>query len=363
MNCSARIEDGRLFVLPPANPFQPSERASEQTMRFPVSLFLLCTAGPTLADQKLSHDFRGARFDPKYFEYVGPTPDKFWNVEAEGLRLRYTGADVPPTNDPAGVAWRVHVRGNFVATAQYEVLKCEPPANGTFLAGVELYIRLDNPNQDAIMVARGVYPNGSTAFDFKALVRDANGKRPARDFKLLPTTEKSLRGRLRLARTGSIVTASFAEGDDTQFAELQRSDIGTADIRLARFAGIAGGDRKAVLDMRILEFHLEGEALALDGRFETPLPKTDVPKEKADLPKADVPEAKAESPRAIAEDFPRPAPEPEPANHRNLLTLAVVLALLVMAMFVSIVLLARWRKAVIAVANTPASQKGTGKVS
>jgi hypothetical protein len=324
-------------------------------MRLPVSLFLLCIAGPALADQKVSHDFRGGRFDPEHFQYVGPTPDKFLNFEAEGLRLRYTGADVPPTNDPAGVAWRVHVRGNFVATAQYEILKCEPPSKGTFLGGVELYMRLDNPNRDAIMVARGVYPNGSAAFDFKALVRDAQGKRPARDFKLVPTTDKSLRGRLRLARTGSIVTAAFAEGDDGEFTELQRSEIGAADIRLVRFAGIAGGDRNAVLDMRILEFHLEGGALALEGRFETPLPKTDVPK------------AKAETPHAISDDFARPAPEPEPepANNRNLLTLAVVLSLLVIAVFVivSIVLLSRWRKAVIAVANKPAALKGTGKAS
>src|SRR5262249_13039292 len=222
----------------------------------PACLLLLCIAGPALAEQKLAHDFRGARFDPECFQYVGPTPDKFLNLEAEGLRLRYTGADVPPTNNPSGVAWRFHVRGNFVATARYEILKCEPPSKGTFLAGAELYLRLDNPNRDAIMVARGVHPNGSSAIDFKALVRDAECNRITRDYKWHPTTEKSLRGRLRLARTGSIVTASFAEGDEGQFTEFQRSEIGTADIRLVRFAGIAGGDRNAVVDVRILEFQL-----------------------------------------------------------------------------------------------------------
>lgn len=242
-------------------------------VRIPACLLLLCIAGPALAEQKLSHDFRGARFDPDSFRYGGPTPDKFLKPEADGLRLRYTGADVPPTNNPSGVAWRYHVRGNFVATVRYEILKCEPPSKGTFLAGVELYLRLDNPDADAVMIARGVYPDGSAAFDFKALTKDATGKRGTKDFKRLNTTEKSLRGRLRLAREGPIVTASFAAEEEAQFHEIQRCEIGNADIRLVRFAGIAGGDRNAVLDMRILEFQLEGEELGLDGRFAPPLPK------------------------------------------------------------------------------------------
>jgi hypothetical protein len=320
-------------------------------MRLPACLLLLCIAGPALAEQKLSHDFRGAHFDPEQFQYVGPTPDKFLNLEAEGLRLRYAGADVPPTNNPSGVAWRFHVRGNFVVTAQYEILKCEAPSRGTFDAGAELYLRLDNPNRDAITVARGVYPNGSAAINFKVLTNDTKGKRITRDYKLHPTTEKSLRGRLRLARDGQIVTASFAEGEEGQFTEFQRAEIGNVDIQLVRFAGIAGGDRNAVLDIRILEFQLEGEALALDGRFERPPPKTDVPK------------AKTEAPHAISQDFARPVPEPGPTNNRNLLPLAVALFLLATAVLVigSIVLLSRRRKAVIGVASKPAGQEATGR--
>jgi hypothetical protein len=263
------------------------------------------------------------------------------NPEAEGLRLRYTGADVPPTNNPSGVAWRYHVRGNFVATAQYEVLKCEPPSRGTFDAGVELYLRLDNPTSDAITVARGVYPNGSAAINFKVLTNDGKGKRISRDYKLHPTTDKSLRGRLRLARTGSIVTASFAEGDEGPFTEFQRTEISAADIRLVRIAGIAGGDRNAVLDLRILEFQVEGEALALEGRFATPIAKADVSKAK------DVPKAKDDAAHAIAEDRSSPVPEPGPERWRSFVRLAVVFSLFMIAVLVTvgIVLRSRRRKA------------------
>src|SRR5262249_43138411 len=144
-------------------------------------------------------------------------------------------------------------------------------------------------------------PNASTAFDFKILTSDGKGKRPTRDFKLHPTTEKSLRGRLRLTRTGAIVAASFAEGDDAKFTEFQRVEIGTADVQTVRFAGIAGGDRSAVLDMRILELRLVGDELAIDGKFTTPAPKTDAPK------------AKAETPPPTPEDVGRPAPARPPA--------------------------------------------------
>ena len=46
------------------------------------------------------------------------------------------------------------------------------------------------------MVARGVYPNRSEVIDFKVLTNDGKGKRVMKDFKLHPTTAKSLRGRL-----------------------------------------------------------------------------------------------------------------------------------------------------------------------
>lgn len=316
-------------------------------MRLPACLLLLCSAGPALAQQvqqKLAHDFRGARFDAGYFRYGGTTPEKFWKLEAEGLRLQFTGGDVPPTNNPSNVFWTFHARGNLVVTAQYEVLKNEPPVKGTFLAGVELYMKLDNPYHDSVMVARGVYPNGKTAFDFKILTNDGKGKRITRDFKMHPTTEKSLRGRLRLARKGTIVTAAFAEGDETKFTEFQRSDIGTADVQLVRFGGIAGGDRQAVLDMRLLEFQLEGDELALAGRFQTPL-KTEVAKAK------EVPADKTEAPPPVSEKVARtdivpPAPEPESTGKRTMLPLALALVLVVIALLVAVGLLARRRKSV-----------------
>jgi hypothetical protein len=271
---------------------------------------------PGVAQQRRLHDFRGARFEPNDLRYAGPTPAKFLNLEAEGLRLRYTGAEVPPTYNPSGVEWRFHVRGNFVATAQYEILRCEPPSKGTFPAGGELYMKLDNPTSDAIAVTRGVYPDGSAIIDFKRLT-DGPAKRVVKDFKRLRTTDKSLRGRLRLARDDNWVTASFAEGEVRQFTAFQRCEIGNADVRIVRFAGIAGGDAHAVVDLRILELELEGEALSL-GPFTTPIPKRDVPKTKADNPNAVKAATEANRlKRTTARAIPAEPPSTEPDRPRE----------------------------------------------
>src|SRR3954464_14209381 len=83
--------------------------ARSQAMRILACVLLLCLAGPTLGEEKRSFDFRGAQFNSDYFRYGGPSPDKYMKPDAEGLRLRYTGADVPPTNNPSCVEWRFHV--------------------------------------------------------------------------------------------------------------------------------------------------------------------------------------------------------------------------------------------------------------
>jgi hypothetical protein len=310
-------------------------------MRISACLLLLCIAGSTPGAEKLSFDFRGARFNPDVLRYGGPTPEKFMVPEPEGLRLRYTGANAPPTNNPSCVTWRHHVRGNFVATARYEILKSQPPTKGTFHVGPELYVLLDNANSDAVAVARGVYPDGSAVTAFK-LLTNATGKRLTTDFKRLNTTDKSLQGRLRLTRNGRVITGSIAEGNDAKFTEVNRSEVGTADVQLVRFAGTAGGDAQAVLDMRILEFELEGEALSLNGPFATPPPKADIPKAKAD-----VPESKTDVPAPTSEATPRPTTEQKPASsYKSLLIMlsGLVVALLVVA---GIVFLSRRRKAVI----------------
>jgi hypothetical protein len=52
------------------------------------------------------------------------------------------------------------------------------------------------------------------------------------------------------------LVASWAEGDNSEFWELQQCDVLATDLRMARLAGVTGSDPNARLDMRFLEYRL-----------------------------------------------------------------------------------------------------------
>jgi hypothetical protein len=289
-------------------------------MRCTACALLLGLAVSSVAQEPLLHDFRDRKFDRDVLTYSGRTPEKYIALEKEGLRLRYTGNDAPPSNNTAGVAWRFHARGDFVVTAKYEILHAERPKKG-WAVGAELYLRVKNPNKDGVSFSRILPPAGEPLISFTYMTNGADGKRFAKFPKQVATTDRSLRGAFRVARQGTMLIASFAEADD-EFKEFQRAEIGNADIDLIRFAGLGGGDPNAVLDMRMLDFNLQGKDLGYNGRdFATPAPK-------AVLPAA--PNAQPAAPIAqVAAPIAQVADEPTPSGRRNVLLLIGVFFMLV----------------------------------
>ena len=248
-------------------------------MRITAWAILLCSALPAFAQQSHKHDFRGGKFDSDVLKFYGQTPEKYFTQENEGLRLRYTGVGAAPSNFTAAVVWRFHARGDFTVTARYEILNVEKPKTG-YGVGPELYLWFKNANEDAIPFSRVIAPNGDTSIQFGRITKNENGqRRPSpQDSKWVPATDASLRGAFRITREGNLLIASFAEGTDGKFVEIQRIEITNADVAMIRFAGISGGDPNAVLDMRMLEFTLQGKDLGYNGRdFATPAPKAVVP--------------------------------------------------------------------------------------
>jgi hypothetical protein len=321
-------------------------------MRIIACTVILCAAVPVFAQHTLKQDFRGSKFDLDLMAYSGQTPEKYITLENEGLRLRYTGEGAPPTNNTAGVAWRFHARGDFVVTARYEILKAEQPKNG-WAVGAELYLRVKNPTKDGISFARIIHRDGVSKIAFSYLTTAENGKRVPRDPKDVEATDGSLRGAFRLAREDGALIASFAEGDG-EFREFQRTTIGVEDIDLIRFAGLGGGDPNAVLDMRMLEFNLQGRDLGYKGKdFATPAPKA-------------VPPANLGAPLAqIGVPVQPPAADPVPAAKTNLLLLVGVLFVLVIPLILigATVLFLRLRNSRIAVGDAPSKKPASAAKS
>jgi hypothetical protein len=228
-----------------------------------VLIGLLVAAAPAWAQGVTAeHDFRGRNFDTQMLVYAGPEPAKYIQPEEEGLRMRFGPPDIP--KQPVGIAWQTRVLGNFVATARYEILQNETPKRG-YGVGVELYLMLDNPARDGIAFARQIHPAHGTVVSFNHNTNNEQGKRYGKLFKHVPTTDASKRGRLRLARVGTELTASLAEGDADEFQEIVRYEIGDVDLRLVRLAALPGGDPNATLDFRVIDFQLKGDLPGLDG--------------------------------------------------------------------------------------------------
>ena len=313
-------------------------------MRHTLALVVLAIlALPALAEEH-TKSFLDGQFDDEVLAYSGRTPSKFLKPEKEGLRLRYTGADAPPSNNVAGVVWNFQARGDFSVTAKYEIVNAERPKRPGNGIGVELYLRLRNsnemPKKEGIAFARLLTPDGEPAITFHHLITNAEGKRRAIDSMYLATGETTLRGRLRLARTGGTLTAFYAEGDAGPFKEFQKAEIGNFDVDLIRFAGLSGGQPDAVLDLRMFsEFTLSGVDLGYKGVFNTPAPKIDAP-------------IKAEGPKNA--DAPAPAPprpvvpdDPAPAGRRSSLMMLVIIAALLglpLIVIVAVVVVLRLRK-------------------
>jgi len=274
--------------------------------------------------EEVKHDFRTANFDWKLFRQEGPSPTLYIKPEPQGLHWRFVKGQAPTR--PVGIYWQNQVRGDFVASARYEILDSVPSDDGG-VVGVELYLILDTAARDGIALSR-LTGSEKTAFSFQHLTNNEAGKRTSRAAKTVVTTPSTLRGRLRIAREGIAFIGSVAEGDSNSFTEIQRTDIGNMDVRMVRFAGLTGSDPEAQLDMRLLDFQVTATDLSRAGQFDSPPPTPIVapPPKPLAASSAEKPNAPV-TPATVAEPVPTdPSSRP---NHRWLWSVVVLVAVAV----------------------------------
>jgi hypothetical protein len=221
-------------------------------MRILAGTVLLWVAVPAFAEE-LVQSFRGGRYDAQRFRYDGPTPEQFIQPESEGLRWRFSPGKGPPR--PVGIYWRTPVRGDFAVTVSLEILPADRPDRWGNGPGAELYVALENPSADGLALTCRALPRGGSVVELTHMTT-LNGKRVLKEARLIPTPFLNERARLRLAREGPTLIASAADGDAQPPREFHRVNLGTAGVRMVRFAGTPGQSPEAGLDMRLLEFRL-----------------------------------------------------------------------------------------------------------
>lgn len=245
-------------------------RAKIRWIEFALGIAVLLGAPLTAWAEDLTFDFRAGHFNEQLFRFVGDRAADLVRPDAGGLRWRFQAGNAP--KQPVGIHWRSNVAGDFVATAHYEILPNERPDGAALAApmkggvGFEVYLMLDNAAKDGVALARLVYPGAGPVISFNYMTNNEEGKRYSKTQKTIALAPESQRGRLRLAREGTVLIASWAEGDNGDFAELLRTEVGREDVRMVRMAGITSGDTNAQFDLRLLEAQLNANVPALAGK-------------------------------------------------------------------------------------------------
>lgn len=173
---------------------------------------------------------------------------------AEGLRIT-----IPEASDqrgPVGLLVKRTLVGDFEVVASYESFLAGPPAAG-YGAGLLLVIELDDAMKNSLTIERQTLPKEGDVFTSTHIFTPAAGGDRKYDPRRAPA--KATTGRLKLARSGGKVTASYDEGGE--FRVLREVELGTGDVTLLRLAASTGQTACAV-DVVVTDLQVKAASLA-----------------------------------------------------------------------------------------------------
>jgi hypothetical protein len=201
-------------------------------------------------------------YDPALFRTTGSVRR---TMRADPRGLRVTLPAPSGVKLPVGLVPRTGVRGDFVITMAFDIIRVDRPTAGGG-AGVSIYVATASPTHNAALVGRVVGPGGEPAFLAMRASTPAGGKREFHG-KRVPTAVLS--GRLRLVRKGATVSYLVAGGADDAFKEIYQGELGTADLETVRFAADGGGSPTTV-DVRIRAVSIRADDLGPARRVARP---------------------------------------------------------------------------------------------
>ncbi len=208
-----------------------------------------------MPQQSLRQDFRGSKGPLPPLRLTGPDCERVSKLEEKGWRI--TLAADRPMPEVVGLVLTNPVQGNFEITTGYEILRADRPPKGGGV-GLELFVAMDTPEQDAFKLYRFQRPREGDGF---MCVRSTGIGRDRRHDGIFDRAE-SKTGQLRITRRGAEVAFSAAEEGET-FRELYRYSPGSADLKLVRIGAYTSNDPYPV-DLRITDFRIQADSLTLD---------------------------------------------------------------------------------------------------
>jgi hypothetical protein len=199
--------------------------------------------------------------------------DQHLRFEPAGLRITlpfgYQG------HRPAhGLVTSFGIKGDFEITVGFEVVGEERgPENPDRLSGLCLDVipqraadfdreQWIKTNQNMASVARTLEAWDRPTFLARATQWDGNSARDEVRRHELPTQART--GRLRLARTGPVLSFYAAEGAETDFILLHRESFGDSDLKYVRVIGTTANNA-AQLDVRVKDLRIHAQAFTRSG--------------------------------------------------------------------------------------------------
>ena len=199
-------------------------------------------------------DFRGGAFDYKTLRLVGGDAEQLVKVKREGLHIRMPAG----LNNPAavGVAPRFRVHGDFEITASFTIVKADNPsvATGSRLPSGSRPIP---ETAEAVTIERGIIPKEGERFTSTRVSGPPPPETRKYDVRRAPAESRS--GKIRMARVGSLVITSFADGTQP-FRVLRTVELGPEDLTLVRLGAETGVSDHSI-EVRLEDLTIRAEAL------------------------------------------------------------------------------------------------------
>ncbi len=211
-------------------------------------------AAPQGPVQEYHQPFQGKPADWNSYELRGPNAEDRLHFEPEGLRITLPPG-FPGRRPGTGLALPTSVRGDFEIQLHYELLNEPAPADSgdSGITRVSLGVVLDTPEWNDGSVSRAVAPKGGTLFFTYLSLQKEGGDKTEPTMHYFPAREKT--GRLRLVRTGSVLSCFAAEGPEGEFTCLKEYPFSPVDLKQVYITTSTAGPR-AALDVRVHDLRI-----------------------------------------------------------------------------------------------------------
>lgn len=204
-----------------------------------------------------SQPFHARPDDMQRYVLVGRDGADSLTFEPGGLRIKLPPG-YPEQRPSIGLALVSTVQGNFEITARFELLKEPTPEDaGNYATRVTLGVLLDTRERNEVAVSRRMAKGKTEFYTFMLMEAGATGKVQPK-LHTVPTEAKT--GRLRLVRTGSVLSCFASEDAREDFILLQEYPFSPLDVKQV-FLHTSTGGPAAELDVRVSDLNIVADSL------------------------------------------------------------------------------------------------------